>query len=151
MALYDNLPLNTPTKVFDDGVDLAIWATRTSDPAVGGSGTVENRFYPSGPTATTNANRDTLNSNIANALTRLRQIQTQTAAGKTSMATINAKANYGTNAVANLNDLLATVKTLAQALGVNANGANVFDALNDIATDLIGACRIMSGQYDGTT
>jgi predicted deacylase len=40
MALYDDLPLNTPTKISED-VNAEIWATRTQN-----GGTVETRVKP---------------------------------------------------------------------------------------------------------
>jgi hypothetical protein len=40
MALYDDLPLNTPTKISED-VNAEIWATRTPN-----GGTVETRAKP---------------------------------------------------------------------------------------------------------
>jgi hypothetical protein len=60
MALYDGLPLDTPTKVFDDGADLELWATRTAN-----GGTVEQRTKPGGPTATLNTKRAQVHAAVA--------------------------------------------------------------------------------------
>ena len=84
---------------------------------------------------TVGANAQTLNDQVRAALERLRQIQTQAttfvAQGPYSFSTLAA----GQAAV---NDLLSKAQLIAAAV-------------NDIATDLIGIARIMSGQYDATT
>lgn len=124
MALYDGLPLNTPTKVGGDGSTFEVWATRTQN-----GGTVENRLI--GAAATAAANQATITNGIANALAQLRTMQTQAAA-------FQAKPNYAANNLANLNDLLAANKVMAAAIGT-------------IATDLIFLVRQLSGQFDGST
>jgi hypothetical protein len=79
---------------------------------------------------TVTANQAAIASNVAGALARLRQIQAQA-------ATFAGQAPYGAATLANLNDLLAKTQLIAQAV-------------NDIAADLIGLCRIISNNYDGT-
>jgi hypothetical protein len=79
---------------------------------------------------TPGANAQTLRDNIAAALVRLRQIETQA-------ATFVGQAPYAAANLTNLNDLLAKAQLIAQAV-------------NDIAGDLIGIARIMSNNYDGT-
>lgn len=65
MALYDGLPLNTPTRVdTTDGTDFQIWATRTT-----GGGTVETRLTAGGPSATLSGNQQTILTKAQTALT----------------------------------------------------------------------------------
>lgn len=80
------------------------------------------------------ANAQQIATNIANALARLRQIQTQA-------ATFQAQPDYTAATLAAaltaLNDLLHKSQTMAAAV-------------SDIAADLIGVARLLSNQYDGT-
>lgn len=80
---------------------------------------------------TANANRVAVADNIAGALARLRQIQTQA-------TTFAGQADYGASNATNLNDLLHKSQTIATAV-------------KDLATDLIWLARQLSEQYDATT
>jgi hypothetical protein len=80
---------------------------------------------------TAGANQQTVAANVAAALVRLRQIQTQAQA-------FQAVAPYGAATLANLNDLLTKCQQIAAAV-------------NDLAVDLVGLARIASNQFDGTT
>jgi hypothetical protein len=95
---------------------------------VGPNGKTTQLVYKAGSVG---ANQDAIVAAVANALARLRQIQTQA-------TTFQGQAPYAVANLANLNDLLAKAQLIA-------------GAVNDIATDLIGIARLLSGQFDGTS
>lgn len=122
MALWDGLPLNTPTAVSVTKTQTVV-ATRTSDPLVGGAGTVT--FLPNAGIV---SDEQVETWAVLNSLRRLRQIQAQAAAF--SAMPDYAPANLAA-AVVSLNDLLHKSQSIANAVG-------------DIATDLLYVWRNFS-------
>lgn len=121
MAEYDGLPLDTPI-VVQDTPDYQRIATRTAR-----GGTVQIVPKANSPLA----NSQTIAVNIASALTRLRQIQSQA-------TTFVGQADYITLNLTSLNDLLHKSQLIATAVG-------------DLATDMLWLARQLSGQFDATT
>lgn len=107
-ALYDGLPLNTPTKVGGDAT-CEIWATRTAN-----GGTVETRAI--GAAATAAANEETVNANLAALITSLQADVTQDQSVISGANTILATTGTLTSA-----QLSTHVRSLASAVKALAN------------------------------
>lgn len=133
MALYDGLPLNTPTKVGGDAT-CEIWDTRTAS-----GGTVETRLI--GAAATAAANEATVEANLAVLITSLQADVTQDNSVISGANTI--LATTGSLSTAQLS---THVRSLASAVKALANNdinnkkalANLLHKIQNAYTDITG-------------
>lgn len=134
MALYDGLPLNTPTKVGGDGVTYETWATRTTN-----GGLVETRLL--GQTAAQQTNAQTVEANLTSLITSLQADVTQDNSTISTANTIIAATGTLTSALlsTHVRSLATAVKTLA------TNDLNNKKALQNLLHKIQGSYGDLTG------
>lgn len=134
MALYDNLPLNTRTKVGGDSVTFELWATRTAN-----GGTVETVLI--GAAATEQANKATVDANLTALIVSLQADVTQDNSIIAGANPIIATTGSLTTA-----QLSTHVRSLAQAVKTLAlNDINNKKALNNLLHKIQGDYADLTG------